>query len=50
MPENEPLRKITLNLYLRDVERLVARFGHGWSIALRDQVRRWLKEMEKDDA
>lgn len=42
MPQraDEPLRKVTLNLYERDCEDLEAIFGWGWS----EVVRQWVKQ------
>ncbi len=36
---SEKLRKVTLNLYDKDVEALAKYFGHGWSEHVRDWVR-----------
>lgn len=33
-----PLRKVTLNLFEDDVERLKAHYGPGWSTVVRDLV------------
>ena len=35
---DDPLRKITLNLYEADVLALEAYYGHGWSEAVRQVV------------
>lgn len=39
----EPLTKVTINLYTADVEELRKSHGHGWSVAVRDAVRRGLR-------
>ena len=45
----EPLRKITLNLYERDVETLYKRFGWGWSEIVRGWVRQHLNKDYRDE-
>ena len=36
---DEPLTKVTLNLYTADVEELAVHYGHGWSTIVRGLVR-----------
>jgi hypothetical protein len=52
MPQrpDEPLTKITLNLYTRDVEKFEMRYGYGWSEVIRRLVRKHIKEIEHDEA
>jgi hypothetical protein len=44
---DEPLRKVTLNLYRADVEWLEKKFGFGWTEQVRLAVRR-LRQSYKD--
>lgn len=37
-PADQPLRKITLNLYESDCKTLLAHYGRGWSTEVRDMV------------
>lgn len=37
---NEPIKKVTLNLYTKDVDQLYRIFGWGWS----EIVRKWVRE------
>lgn len=37
---DEPLRKVTLNLYEEDCAALAIALGHGWS----EQVRQWVHQ------
>lgn len=37
---DDPLRKVTLNLYESDCATLAAYFGHGWT----EQVRQWVHQ------
>lgn len=36
---DEPLRKVTLNLFAADVEWFERQFGHGWTGKIREVVR-----------
>jgi len=38
VPAGDPLTKVTLNLYTKDVEEMGVRFGHGWSTVVRELV------------
>lgn len=48
---NEPLRKVTLNLFDADMEWLQKRYGYGVSEVIRNQVRKYVKQIkdEEDD-
>jgi hypothetical protein len=48
MPD-EPLTKVTLNLYTKDVEFLSRRFEYGWSVAIRDEVRKMCNRLRKGE-
>lgn len=39
----EPLTKVTLNLFTKDLEELRTREGHGWSTWVRNLVRQKLR-------
>lgn len=43
---DEPLRKVTLNLYASDVEWLERRHGRGWTEAVRGAVRSYRRKDE----
>lgn len=49
MDTNDALLKVTMNFFHRDIEKIRDRFGDGWSREIREQVRSWVKEMEKHD-
>lgn len=40
----EPLQKVTLNLYRKDYLEFQAIYGDGWSVEIRRLVRRHLRE------
>jgi hypothetical protein len=42
---DEPLTKITLNIYAKDLEFLRRKFGWGWS----EVVRGWIREKLRKD-
>lgn len=44
-PASEPLAKITINLYAKDVEKLQLRYGRGYQQKIREMIR---EAMEKD--
>jgi len=44
-PDN-PLRKITLNLYEADCDEMKRRYGRGWSEQVRQLVHRHLRNKE----
>lgn len=35
---DEPLRRVTLNLYASDVEWFIATYGHGWTERIRQHL------------
>jgi hypothetical protein len=35
---DDPLRKVTLNLYEADVEWLISAYGHGWTERIRQHI------------
>lgn len=42
----EPIQKVTLNLFTRDVEQFKRRYGQGWTSQVREVVRRNCREFE----
>lgn len=46
---DEPIKKVTLNLYEKDVKRLYELFGWGWSEIVRRWVRNNLNRDYKDE-
>ena len=44
---DEPLKKVTLNLYDADVTELAQRYGWGWSEQVRRLVRRYLVNLKQ---
>jgi hypothetical protein len=46
----EPLQKITLNLFRRDYEELQRIYGQGYSTEIRKLVRKHLKERRQQNA
>lgn len=46
----DPLQKITLNLYLSDVDWLKKRFGWGYSEKIRDLVREYHKSIIRQES
>ena len=43
----EPLQKITLNIFARDYHRMLRLHGQGYSVVIRMLVRRYLREREE---
>lgn len=41
---DEPIRKVTLNLYTEDIEILMEVYGRGWTGKIRDLVREHIEE------
>ena len=41
---DEPIRKVTLNLYVRDIADMERLYGRGWTEVVRNLVRARLKE------
>lgn len=50
MPKHadEPLKKVTLNLYVADVETMERLHGWGWSEIVRQLIRRYLQDRRHD--
>jgi uncharacterized protein (DUF4415 family) len=48
-PSDEPLTKVTLNLFTRDLQRLQRQEGHGWSTKVRQLVRDYLRRTKSDE-
>lgn len=44
----ERLRKVTLNLYDKDVAWFQNKFGHGYTEEIRKVVRKYIKERDED--
>lgn len=44
---DEPLTKVTLNLYTKDVEEMGVRYGHGWSTMVRSLVHAHLTNVSR---
>jgi hypothetical protein len=47
-PAEEPITKVTLNLFDRDIERMKHMYGNGWTTVIRALVRRHLIEMKAE--
>lgn len=45
--EDEPLHKITLNIYEDDYLHLKSAYGDGWSVAVRLQIHEFVKLRKK---
>ncbi len=42
----DPIKKVTINLFEADIERLRRKYGYGWSEEVRKMVRRRLNELD----
>lgn len=47
LPTDEPLTKVTLNLFTKDLAELKRREGYGWTGVVRSLVRRHLKKSDE---
>jgi uncharacterized protein (DUF4415 family) len=49
---DEPIKKVTFNMYHSDYAAFIRYFGDGWSSKMREVVREWVREnlQEKKDA
>lgn len=45
----EPLTKVTLNLFSKDVEFLQRHYGQGYSVEIRKMVRRKVSEIKRGE-
>lgn len=45
----EPVKKITINIFFSDYKSLIQRYGAGWSGEVRELIRRYIRKEEKDD-
>jgi len=41
--KGEPITKVTLFLYTKDIETLKRTYGYGWSARIREIIRAWSK-------
>ena len=48
--QEEPLTKVTLNLFTKDVEYLKQRTGLGYTVVIRDVVRTYCRTSRQHDA
>lgn len=47
-PLDEPIKKITLNIYERDYRAMIGIHGPGWSARIRELVREHVKKFGKE--
>lgn len=44
---DDPLRRVTLNLYEADIPLAQRIYGHGWTTNLREMWHQWLAEQDR---